>query len=126
MIANTFDGKDVDEVIHGIEDFVHDRHPDLAAQVKRLENGPPVGYPIIVRLSGSDFDALYAIADEVTGHLYTNPLVSNVKNSWGLQTKKLMVDVDQELARRSGVTSEDVAYSLKAGLTPGPDAVPRR
>ena len=117
VIANTYDGKDVDEVINGIERFVHDKHPDLAAQVKRLENGPPVGYPIIVRLSGSDFDALYAMADEVTGHLYTDPSISDVKNSWGLQTKKLMVDVDQELARRSGVTSEDVAYSLKAGLT---------
>jgi multidrug efflux pump subunit AcrB len=38
-------------------------------------------------------------------------------NTWGLQTKKLLVRVNQELARRSGVTSEDVAYSLNAGLT---------
>ena len=117
VIANTFDGKDVDEVIAGIEEFVHARHPDLATQVKRLDNGPPVDYPIIVRLSGSNFDTLYSIADEATGYLYNDPAVSDAKNSWGLQTKKLMVDVDQELARRSGVTSEDVAYSLKAGLT---------
>jgi multidrug efflux pump subunit AcrB len=85
--------------------------------VKRLENGPPVDYPIIVRISGSDFDALYSIADEVIGFLYSLPEVSDARNSWGRQTKKLLVDVDQELARRSGVTSEDVAYSLKAGLT---------
>ena len=117
LIANTFDGKDVDAVIKGIEDYVHDQHPDLAAQVKRLENGPPVDYPIIVRVSGSDFDTLYSIADEVTGYLYSLAGVSDIKNSWGLQTKKLSVDVDQELARRSGVTSEDVAYSLQAGLT---------
>ena len=108
---------DVDVVIAGIEDYVHENHPDLAAQVKRLENGPPVDYPIIVRISGNDFDALYSIADQVIGFLYSLPQVSNAKNSWGLQTKKLTVDVDQELARRSGVTSEDVAYSLEAGLT---------
>jgi multidrug efflux pump subunit AcrB len=117
LIANTIDGDDVDTVIAGIEDYVNANHPDLAAQVKRLENGPPVDYPIIVRISGSDFDALYSIADQVTGYLYDLPQVSNVKNSWGRQTKKLTVDVDQELARRSGVTSEDVAYSLQAGLT---------
>jgi multidrug efflux pump subunit AcrB len=117
LIANTVDPEDVDFVIAGIEDYVHDKHPDLAAQVKRLENGPPVDYPIIVRISGYDFDALYSIADDVTGYLYSLPEISNVKNSWGLQTKKLTVDVDQELARRSGVTSEDVAYSLQAGLT---------
>ena len=117
VIANTINGEDVEEVIAGIENYVHERHPDLAAQVKRLENGPPVDYPIIVRISGPDIDTLYSIADQTTGYLYSLPGVSNSKNSWGLQTKKLLVDVDQELARRSGVTSEDVAYSLQAGLT---------
>jgi multidrug efflux pump subunit AcrB len=117
VIANTINGGDVEEVISGIEDYVHERHPDLAAQVKRLENGPPVDYPIIVRISGPDFDTLYSIADQTTGYLYSLPGVSSSKNSWGLQTKKLLVDVDQELALRSGVTSEDVAYSLQAGLT---------
>jgi multidrug efflux pump subunit AcrB len=57
------------------------------------------------------------MADEVTAFLYDNPAVSDVKNTWGLETKKLLVRVNQELARRSGVTSEDVAYSLNAGLT---------
>ena len=117
VIANTVDGEDVDDVIAGIENYIRERHPDLAAQVKRLENGPPVDYPIIVRIAGGDFDALYSIADEVIGYLYSIPQVSDARNSWGLQTKKLLVDVDQELARRSGVTSEDVAYSLQAGLT---------
>ena len=117
LIANTVEPEDVDVVIAGIEDYVQQHHPDLAAQVKRLENGPPVDYPIIVRISGYDFEALYSIADQVIAYLYGLPEVSDAKNSWGRQTKKLTVDVDQELARRSGVTSEDVAYSLQAGLT---------
>lgn len=117
LIANTIHDDDVEIVMAGIEEFVHQNHPDLSAQVKRLENGPPVDYPIIVRISGHDVDSLYRIADQVTGHLYENPAISDVKNTWGLQTKKLLVRVNQELARRSGVTSEDVAYSLKAGLT---------
>ncbi len=117
LIANTTSGDRVDEVMRGIERYVREAHPDLAVQVKRLENGPPVDYPIIVRLSGQDIDSLYSMADEVTAYLYENPAVRDVKNTWGLQTKKLLVRVNQELARRSGVTSEDVAYSLKAGLT---------
>ncbi len=117
LIANTVDGNVVDEVIAGIEEYVRLQHPDLAAQVKRLENGPPVGYPIIVRLSGPDIEMLHKMADQVSKFLYSIPGVVDVKNTWGLQTKKLLVDVNQELARRSGVTSEDVAYSLNAGLT---------
>ncbi len=117
LIANTIEGSDVEPVIAGIEEFVRANYPDMAAQLKRLDNGPPVDYPIIVRLSGRDFDALYESADQVIGYLYDQPQISDVKNSWGLQTKKLTVDIDQDLARRSGVTSEDVAYSLQAGLT---------
>ena len=117
LIANTTSGDRVHEVMRGIERHVRETHPDLAVQVKRLENGPPVDYPIIVRLSGQDIDTLYSMADEVTAYLYENPAIADVKNTWGLQTKKLLVRVNQELARRSGVTSEDVAYSLKAGLT---------
>jgi multidrug efflux pump subunit AcrB len=117
LIANTYEGETVDSVISGIEQYVRAEHPDLAAQVKRLGNGPPVDYPIIVRLSGADVDTLYRMADEVTDYLYSLPGVSEVKNTWGLQTKKLKIRVDQELARRAGVTSEDVAYSLQASLT---------
>ena len=117
LVANTTDGKVVEEVMIGIEQFVRENHPDLATQVQRLQNGPPVDYPIIVRLSGHDIDTLYRNAAQVSNYLHEIPGVTNVKNSWGLQTKKLMVRVNQELARRSGVTSEDVAYSLQAGLT---------
>jgi len=117
VIVNTNSGEYVDEVIAGLEDFIQRDQPDLSAQIARLENGPPVGYPIIVRLSGKNTDTLYSMADEVTGHLHDIPGVFAVKNSWGLQTKKLRVNVNQELARRAGVSSEDVAYSLNAGLT---------
>lgn len=117
VIANTLDGKDVVEVIAGIEAHIRNKHPDMAAQIKRLDNGPPVDFPIIIRVSGRSIDTLYSISDQIAAFLYGLPQVSVAQNSWGLQTKKLLVRVDQELARRSGVTSEDVAYSLQAGLT---------
>ena len=117
LVANTVEGKHVDEVIASIEGFVFENYPDLAVQLSRLENGPPVGYPIQVRLSGSDAETLYHLADQVTEKLYSFEGVASVKNSWGLQTKKLLVDVDQARALRSGVTSEDVAYSLNTSLS---------
>ncbi len=117
LVANTVEGKDVEDVIAGIEQYAKDNHPDLSIKLSRLENGPPVGYPIQIRLSGPEFDQLYRIADQVTARLYDNPLVTTVKNTWGKQTKKLVVDVDQDRARRAGVTSDDVAYSLKASLS---------
>ncbi|MFK8031350.1 MAG: efflux RND transporter permease subunit [Gammaproteobacteria bacterium] len=117
MIANTTKGKDVPKVIAAIQDFLFENYPDMGNQLSRLENGPPVGYPIQIRLSGTEIDQLYTLATTVTDQLYRYPGVRAVKNTWGLQTKKLIVAVDQERALRSGVTSTDVAYSLRAGLT---------
>ncbi|MGH1536627.1 MAG: efflux RND transporter permease subunit [Gammaproteobacteria bacterium] len=117
LIGNVVTGKDVEPVIQGIENYAAKKYPDLNLRLSRLENGPPVGYPIQVRLSGPEFKPLYTIAEQITEYLYAQPEVYTVKNTWGKQTKKLLVEVDQERARRAGVTSDDVAYSLKASLT---------
>ncbi|MEM7017591.1 MAG: efflux RND transporter permease subunit [Pseudomonadota bacterium] len=117
LIVNTVDGTTVNEVIPAIQNYLMENHPDMGHQIARLENGPPVGYPIQIRLSGEGFNQLYGISNEVLNHLYTIDGVASVKNTWGLQTKKLVVKVDQERALRAGVTSSDVAYSLKAGLS---------
>ncbi|MEM6573387.1 MAG: efflux RND transporter permease subunit [Pseudomonadota bacterium] len=117
LIGNTVDGQDVEEVIPAIQGYLFARHPDMGNQLARLENGPPVGYPIQIRLSGPEFNSLYELASTITDKLYSYAGVLAVKNTWGLQTKKLIVAIDQDRALRAGVTSSDVAYSLRAGLT---------
>lgn len=117
LIASTIDGETVDSVIASMQDELRDSQPDMGHQIARLENGPPVGYPIQIRLSGPSFDHLYGLAAEITDYLYQIQGVRSVKNTWGLQTKKLIVSIDQERALRAGVTSNDVAYSLRAGLS---------
>ncbi len=117
LIGNTIRGEDVLEVIPAVQRFLFDNYPDVGNQLARLENGPPVGYPVQVRISGPEINGLYALASRVTERLYADPGVLAVKNTWGLQTKKMVVAVDQERALRAGVTSNDVAYSLRAGLS---------
>ncbi|MEL7022227.1 MAG: efflux RND transporter permease subunit [Pseudomonadota bacterium] len=117
LIANTTTGAGVEEIISAVQQFLFETQPDMGNQMARLENGPPVGYPIQIRLSGPEIDELYTLAGEITSELYAHPGVLSVKNTWGLQTKKLIVEVDQERALRAGVSNTDVAYSLRAGLT---------
>ncbi|MEM9623469.1 MAG: efflux RND transporter permease subunit, partial [Pseudomonadota bacterium] len=117
LIANTNSSDGVTEVISGIQDFLTQELPDMNHQLARLENGPPVGYPIQIRVSGSSAEQLYSYSDTITNELYAHPGVLAVKNTWGMQSKKLIVDIDQERALRAGVTSSDVAYSLRAGLS---------
>lgn len=117
LIAKTVNGEVVDEVIADLQEFIRTQHPEMQAQLSRLENGPSVGYPIQIRVFGPDITALYELTDQITAFLYEQPQVESVKNTWGLMTKKLVVDVDQERARAAGVSSDDVAFSLKSSLS---------
>ncbi|MEM7278080.1 MAG: efflux RND transporter permease subunit, partial [Pseudomonadota bacterium] len=117
LIVNTVSHAVTERVLRELRAYLFESHPDLDSQVARLENGPPVGYPIQIRLSAGSIDGLYETADQVTGLLFDSTGVSAVKNSWGMKSKKLLVEVDQERARRAGVSSEDVAFSLNASLS---------
>ncbi len=106
-----------DMIIESLEKFAFDNILDLRLIVKRPELGPPVIRPVEVRIIGRDTDYLFSIADklrekfqEVSGH-------KNLADNWGARTKKLLVKIDQERARRAGVSSQDIAISLRTGLS---------
>ncbi|MBC2715972.1 MAG: efflux RND transporter permease subunit [Desulfobacteraceae bacterium] len=117
LVANTTDYRMIPELSKSVENFTKEKYPDLQIQLRKLENGPPVEYPIQIRLLGKNLKTLYGLADEVKSHFYTLPQIASVNDDWGPQIKKLMVIVDQERAQRAGVTSEDVAVSLEASLS---------
>ncbi len=87
--------------------------PDLNAKLGELLLGPPVNNPVEVRVSGTDLDRLFAIVDNIKGHMETVPGLVNIKDNRGDWTKKTVVNVNQPRAQRAGLTSQDVAVSLQ-------------
>ena len=94
-----------------IELFRND-FPNLRANVARLENGPPVGFPVQFRVSGPDIPTVRKYAAEVAAVMRTNPSLSDVQLDWDEQSKVLRVDVDQHKARLLGLSTQDVANFL--------------
>ena len=117
LIINTNSYLDIPDIIEQTQTYLREKYPDLEVKMKKLENGSPIDYPIEVRINGKDTDKLNEIARTIKDQLIDTPGVADVVDDWGLQTKKLLVTVDQSRARRAGVTSEDVAISLQAGLS---------
>ncbi len=107
----------IPDLIHRLEQFCLSNYPDLRPTIKPLELGPPVKYPIEIRLSGESISQLFAIADEVKAELSSIPGSKNVGDDWGRRTKKLVVDIDEARARRAGVSNQDVALSLQTVLS---------
>ena len=62
--------------------------PGARIEVKQLEQGPPVGAPIQVRLAASDAGALPAVAAQVRAVLHDVPGAVAVRDSLGEPTTK--------------------------------------
>lgn len=86
-------------------------------RVTRLENGPPVGYPVQFRISGDDEAQLRSIADKVMAIARANPDTTDVNMDWGERVKVLKIDIDQDKARVLGVSSKSVSQALQASLS---------
>src|SRR5690606_8306663 len=91
--------------------------PGLQLRVTRLENGPPVGYPVQFRVSGEDPARARAIAREVADVVRGNPGVANVNLDWDEPSKVVRLVVDQARARALGVDSRQLAGLLSASLS---------
>jgi len=93
------------------------RFTDVQLRVTRLENGPPVGYPVQFRVSGEHIDRVQAIARRVADKVRQNPHVANVNLNWSEPSKVVRLVVDQERARALGVSSAQIAHFLSSSLS---------
>ncbi|MFV3304099.1 efflux RND transporter permease subunit [Pseudomonas sp. NY15181] len=97
---------------HMNEDF-----PTLRTRISRLENGPPVGYPVQFRVSGEHIPEVRALARKVAEKMRENPHVVNVHLDWEEPSKAVFLDIDQERARALGVSTADISQFLQGSLT---------
>lgn len=88
----------------------------LRGRVLRLENGPPVGFPVQFRVSGGDFDTLRAIANQMAAAMRANPNLRNVQLDWDERTKAIFVEMDASRAAALGVTQQDLSQLLQTAL----------
>ena len=94
------------------EDF-----PTLRGRVSRLENGPPVGYPVQFRVTGEHIDVVRKLARQVAAKVRDNPYVANVHLDWQEPSKVVWLNVDQNRARALGVTTLELSQFLKRTFT---------
>ena len=93
------------------------RFPELQLRVTRLENGPPVGYPLQFRISGEHVERVRALAHRVAEKVRANPHVANVNLDWDEPSKVVRMAIDQDRARTLGVSSAQLSRFLSGSLS---------
>jgi multidrug efflux pump len=91
--------------------------PTLRGRVSRLENGPPVGYPVQFRVTGEHIDVVRTLARQVAAKVRENPYVANVHLDWQEPSKVVWLNVDQDRARALGVSTVELSNFLKRTFT---------
>lgn len=90
---------------------------NIRARVLRLENGPPVGFPIQFRVSGENITELRHAAEQVAAVMRANPHVKDVNFDWNEMGKAIRLDIDQDRARALGISTLDLSNSINLLLS---------
>ncbi|WP_020683795.1 efflux RND transporter permease subunit [Marinobacterium rhizophilum] len=117
IIVNVSSPEQVDRLMPAVKRYAFEHFPDLSLKVKRIDNGPAIENPVEVRLSGEDMMVLSGAVDTLKKRMLEIGGLDSIDDDWGQRIKKLDIRIDQPRALRAGVTSQDIAISLQAGLS---------
>lgn len=117
MLVNTTSDRANDLVIPKLRAFAERNLLDADVKVDRLVGSGGAEAPIEIRVSGSEPDELFRIADRIKTRLFQTPGVIHVTDDWGPRIKKLYVRIDDNKLARAGLTNQDVALSLLTSLS---------
>ena len=117
FVMITTDLEQRESVRNWLIEAMHEQFPELRARITRLENGPPVGYPVQFRVSGEHIAQARELAREVAEVVRNNQHVANVHLDWEESSKVVHLQIDQDRARAMGLTTASVAQFLRGALS---------
>ena len=121
MIVEVADVEDMNGQMIKAQTSLMNARPDSEIQVRRAEFSPGGGSKIEMRYSGPDIKVLRQLSEETLAIFLKHELIDR-KTDWRPQSLQLVPKFNDEKARMSGVTKQDLAKSLAyntLGLTVG-------
>ncbi|WOF75133.1 efflux RND transporter permease subunit [Parvibaculaceae bacterium PLY_AMNH_Bact1] len=92
--------------------YFRDEVPEAQGRPETLFFGATPPGTVDIQITGPEIAQLYLLGHEVEEVFRSVPGSANIRTNWGSPVVKVLVQIDQERARRAGVSSEDVANSL--------------
>ena len=92
--------------------------PGVDVSVDKNREGPPLGKPINIEIRGEKFDQLLAISEHIKGLIEKANIegIEKLKVDLELSKPELLVNIDRDQARRLGVSTAQVASTIRTAL----------
>lgn len=104
------------ELVDYLQVKLDEQLPGIDAVVKEIEQGPPTGAPVQVRVAGDDLVEIKQVAQKITSKLAEVPGSMNVSNTGEDQQYQYYVDVNTNLASKLGFTKYDIQEQVALAL----------
>lgn len=92
--------------------------PGTEISVQKERNGPPTGKPIAIEIVGKDFDEMLKIEKQIKGKIEASGIkgIEELKSDLVTNKPEIIVNVNREKASREGISSAQVAMSIRTAL----------
>jgi multidrug efflux pump len=114
FVVNTWEQSQSLKMLDELGTYFQNTLTEGRVDMRRVEEGPPVGAPIQVRVFGKDFNELYEYADQVREVMKNIPGTTTLFDDWGKKVPLVYIDLNQDQARRTGVTTQTITRNMQA------------
>lgn len=116
FIANVRSFDEVDGLARKVRAYAAEAVPEARVTPEKMSLGPGKAGQVAYRIYGASVDDLAFAAEELKLAMRSFPGARDVKDDWENPSITVRVVIDQEAARRVGLTTADVANALNAQL----------
>ncbi len=106
-----------EKVVAELDQLFKEHFEAVRARVQRLQNGPPVAYPVMFRVLGEDPQKVREVAEQVRQVFKADPDTRDINFDWNELAKSVRLEVDQAKARALGVDSQILGNALQTILS---------
>ncbi len=92
--------------------------PGVEISVDKNRDGPPMGRPINIEITGENFDDLLFLAEDIQQTIEKEkiPGIEGLKVDLELSKAEMLVKIDRDMARRLGVSTSQVGSTIRTAL----------
>lgn len=111
------EGINTNEIMEKIRELA-EGYPGVLMTVGKQQNGPPVGKPVNIEVTGEDFEQLITYVNSMREHINESGIqgIEELKTDLELGNPELIINIDREKARRFGLSTATIANELRAAL----------
>ncbi|MCU0247341.1 MAG: efflux RND transporter permease subunit [Bryobacter sp.] len=120
LLVNTKAERETPAFVFRLRDELRSKCPEARVIVKELEQGEIISAPVEVRVSGEDQATLKSLAQQVQKILAGIPGSAYVHHDWREDSYQVKVDVNNEIANRTGFTNLSIARQLAGSIEGAP------